>query len=139
MRESPAAQAGDMRVLVLGPVGLGLAGRWIAAPSEVARAVLAALALADGAPVTDESLDELVWGARTPGPGPDVVPVAVHRLRGWLRQQTSGAVSVSRVRGGYALAAGVQGTDVAVFRELVTQAGGADGSRRLSLLEQALT
>jgi DNA-binding SARP family transcriptional activator/predicted negative regulator of RcsB-dependent stress response len=128
-----------MRVLVLGPVGLGLAGRWVAAPSEVARAVLAALALADGAPVADESLYELVWGARRSRPGPDVVPVAVHRLRGWLRQQTGGAVSVSRVRGGYALAAGVQGTDVAVFRELVAQAGGAAGSRRLSLLERALT
>ncbi|HZO70403.1 MAG TPA: BTAD domain-containing putative transcriptional regulator [Kribbellaceae bacterium] len=136
MRQSSAVPAADARVLVLGPVGLQVAGRWAAAPSEVARAVLAGLAVTNG-PVADDSLYELVWGARTPRPGSGVVAVAVHRLRGWLREQTNGTVSVARVQRGYRLDAGAQGTDLAVFRDLMM--AGADGAvQRLATLERAL-
>lgn len=90
---------GDLRVRVLG--GLAVEGR---AASEVgsrkARTLLAALAVAQGAPVGVDVLAEMLWGEELPAKPGEQVGVLVSRLRGSL-----GPERIPRHDAGYALVA----------------------------------
>lgn len=138
MGQLPPARPDQVQVLVLGPVGLHVGRDRIEAPSAMQRAVLAALTMTIGRPVTHGVLHDVVWGQRMPRPGPAVVPMAVHRLRGWLQQRTGDVISIASVSGGYALSAGERGTDLGMFRALVAESATRAGLPRLSALERAL-
>lgn len=88
---------GDLRVRLLG--GLLVEGY---RPSELgsrkARSLLAALAVADGAPVSVDGLADVLWGDELPARPAEQVGVLVSRLRGTL-----GADRIPRYDAGYAL------------------------------------
>ncbi|MEQ1786070.1 MAG: bacterial transcriptional activator domain-containing protein [Acidimicrobiales bacterium] len=88
---------GDLRVRLLG--GLLVEGyRASELGSRKARSLLAALAVAGGAPVSVDGLAEVLWGDDLPARPADQVGVLVSRLRGTL-----GADRITRHDAGYAL------------------------------------
>ncbi|WP_163512935.1 AfsR/SARP family transcriptional regulator [Fodinicola acaciae] len=90
-------------VLVLGPVGLRRREEFLSPPSGVARAVVAALAIAGSDGLTSSALFETVWGSRAANAERSTVTVSVHRVRQWLREAVGDAVRVDRLGSGYVL------------------------------------
>lgn len=128
------------RVLVLGPVTVVVGTESVAPSSPLGRAVLGALAAADGRPIGTESLARLLGHADAAGPGArTAVQVAVHRLRRWLEQTTGGTLSIETTGGGYALPSATLDTDLRRFRRLVSRATAMAGSDRAAMLQQALS
>jgi DNA-binding SARP family transcriptional activator/tetratricopeptide (TPR) repeat protein len=100
MPGDPAASASAPRVRLFGgPRVDGLTASELG--SRKARTLLAALALARGAPVGVDRLVEVVWGDEPPARPADQLGVLVSRLRRVL-----GAGSIPRLGDGYALRAG---------------------------------
>lgn len=90
-------------VLVLGPVGLRRGEEFLSPPSGVARAVVAALAVAGSDGLTSSALFETVWGSRSASAERSTVTVSVHRVRQWLRDAAGDAVRIDRLGAGYVL------------------------------------
>jgi DNA-binding SARP family transcriptional activator len=122
-------------VLVLGAVGVRCEGRLHQPSSGLARAVLALLAEAGDAGVSEGRLVDTVWGESACG---SVHTVAVHRLRRWLQAVVGDAVRVERTAAGYRLGPAGLGTDVAAFRLLAAGAGALDPAARADRLDAAL-
>ncbi|MFE4173065.1 BTAD domain-containing putative transcriptional regulator [Streptomyces sp. NPDC056909] len=121
-----------LRVSVLGPLRVRLAGRPVDVGPVRQQAVLAALALSPDRSVSRRQLLDGVWG--TESPGGNVVPVYVYRLRKSLRTGTGECPDsvIRRDRYGYGLVHGVVEVDVACVEELVTAAGAAERASDLT-------
>ncbi|MFH8347810.1 AfsR/SARP family transcriptional regulator [Streptomyces sp. NPDC018045] len=101
------------------------------------RAVLAVLALAEGAPVGAERIIEALWDTRPPTHARTIVYGHVSALRGLLHAASSACVATES--GGYALHAAPESVDVWRFRELVRRAtAGSPGEESAALLREAL-
>ncbi|WP_165956021.1 AfsR/SARP family transcriptional regulator [Streptomyces hainanensis] len=102
-------------------------GRRVPPPGQRAARVLAALALAEGAPVGVERLVDCVWGERPPHTAAAQLHTVVWRLRGSFAAADLSATDLPagilvRRSTGYLLAAGAFTTDVARFRQDVRTA-----------------
>ncbi|GAA2499355.1 hypothetical protein GCM10010406_39870 [Streptomyces thermolineatus] len=113
-----------LRICVLGPLRVWLAGQPVDVGPVRQQAVLAALALSPDRSVSRQELLDGVWG--TESPGANVVPVYVYRLRKILRLGECPDPVIGRDRYGYGLARGAAEVDVASMEGLVTEAGAAE-------------
>ncbi|MEU3710939.1 BTAD domain-containing putative transcriptional regulator [Streptomyces catenulae] len=112
-----------LRISLLGPLRVRLAGRPVDVGPVRQQAVLAALALRSGRSVSRRELLDGVWGLESPDA--DVVPVYVYRLRKPLRFGTCPDSVIRRDRYGYGLAHGVAEVDVARMEDEATAAATA--------------
>jgi predicted ATPase/DNA-binding SARP family transcriptional activator len=111
------AYPGSVRVGVLGPVVVVHDGHPCAPPTPVVRALLGALAVDAPLPVGSGKLIETVWAAPPRDPKA-ALQLAVHRLRGWLRDAVGDGVAVLSGPSGYRLHLASGETDLALFRAL---------------------
>lgn len=121
------------QVLLLGPVGLAVSGRFIAPGSRQVRTIVAELGLADGAAVSADVLTESALGGHEGGWSRSAVTVAVHRARMWLRDNAG--LAIESTPHGYVLQVN---TDVQLFTQMVRQATAACPSVAVELLRSAL-
>jgi predicted ATPase/DNA-binding SARP family transcriptional activator len=121
------AYPGSVRVGVLGPVVVVHDGHPHPPPTPVARALLGALAVDAPLPVGSGKLIETVWPVPPRDPKA-ALQLAVHRLRGWLRDAVGDGVAVLSGPAGYRLHLAGGETDLALFRALA----GADQTATLS-------
>ena len=105
---------------MLGPVGAVVDGRPVAITSPKQRAVLAALALADGSVVSVGTLLGVVWGEDLPAGALGTLQSYVSRLR-----RVIGAGAIVLDHGGYRLESQEATTDLAQVRSLVDAARAA--------------
>jgi DNA-binding SARP family transcriptional activator len=107
--------ASDLQVGLLGAFEVTLAGRSLLLPRGRGRgrALLAALAVDPGLPVTLETLAQRVWGAQPPQHVRASVHTVVRRLRSQLPPDSIGFSA-----GGYVLKVTPEQVDVARFRRL---------------------
>ncbi|WP_344092045.1 BTAD domain-containing putative transcriptional regulator, partial [Nocardiopsis composta] len=124
-----------MRYGVLGPLAVQDAGGGqVAVPEAKVRALLAALLVHGGAPVSADRLIEDLWEGRPPGRPLNTLQTKVSQLRRAL-----GAEQVPRTPAGYRLRLEAGGLDAARFRDAVEEAHRAGGpSERARLLTGAL-
>ncbi|MFF3846578.1 tetratricopeptide repeat protein [Streptomyces sp. NPDC002328] len=140
-----------MRLHLLGPLELRVAGRAREVGQPRRRAVLAALAADAGRPVPVDALIDRVWDTDPPDGARSVLYAHISRLRRLLEDAASaeseagprdgegGALRVVRTSGGYVLEADEDAVDLLRFRALVARGGAcADGAERARLLEEAL-
>ncbi len=126
-------------VLLLGPVGVQVGGATVAPASAAGRALLAALALADGRPVPVGTLGRLLGHPEPDGAAArTAVQVAVHRLRRWLTGHPGAGLTVDTTPAGYALHGTPLDSDLRRFRALTARAAGTTGAGRAALLDEAL-
>jgi predicted ATPase/DNA-binding SARP family transcriptional activator len=113
-------------------------GGVVGLPAQKHRRLLAALALADGATCSPDSLVDALWGESPPASAPKLVQLYVSQLRKAL---PSGIAIVTRPTG-YALDLAAASLDAERFERLVDEAGHAlaedDCGLAASLAEQAL-
>jgi DNA-binding SARP family transcriptional activator/tetratricopeptide (TPR) repeat protein len=131
-----------VRVRLLGPVDVIVAGTPKAVSGLRRRAVLATLALQPGHIVTTDRLIDIVWGDDPPATAVNTLQRHISYLRAVF-----GARSAIVARSpGYLLDTGVSGetpectgeaTDVEVVRRLLRQSGQADPAERVSMLRAA--
>jgi DNA-binding SARP family transcriptional activator len=122
---------------VLGPIDIVTDDDRVVSPSRrYERAVLGVLLLADGIPVAEDRLVELLWGDEPPPTARPTLRGYVARIRQVLRDAGSRAV-LAAGRGGYLLDVPVESVDAHRFRVLVGQARTADPVERERLLTQA--
>ncbi len=120
-----------LRISVLGPLRAWRAGQPVDLGPPRQQAVLAALVLGPGGPVSRPELLDAVWGMEPPAG--NVVPVYVYRLRKSLGCRDGGPDPViSGERGGYRLVRGAVDVDVTRMEGLVTAAGAAERAGDLS-------
>jgi DNA-binding SARP family transcriptional activator len=110
-----------------GPVPLGTTRQ---------RAVLAALLVEPGVPVSLDQLVERVWGATSPRSARQTLHSYISRLRSVL--DDAGGPAPVRRSGGYALDVDAAAVDLHRFRVLVTQARCADDDRADALWQDAM-
>jgi WD40 repeat protein/DNA-binding SARP family transcriptional activator len=106
-----------MQITVLGPVEVTAGGRPVAIGAGKPRALLALLALNDGAPVSTERLVQGLWGEDPPPTAAKMVQLYVSQLRKALAGG-DGAEIITRGRG-YELHTGEGGLDAARFEQLI--------------------
>ncbi|MGW1713457.1 BTAD domain-containing putative transcriptional regulator [Streptomyces sp. NPDC002156] len=130
-------------VRLLGPVELSARGRTAEVGPPQRRAVLAALAVDTGRPVTADVLIQRVWGADPPDGARRALHAHIARIRRLCEQ--TGEAEDARLRlvrrsGGYLLEARPDQVDVHRFRQLVGRAreSGRTDEARASLLREAL-
>ncbi|RKE20919.1 BTAD domain-containing putative transcriptional regulator [Streptomyces sp. TLI_171] len=124
-----------LRFQVLGPVQAWRGDTQLALGSPQQQAVLVALLLSEGRPVTTDDLVDGIWGDRTPPQAVAALRTYISRLRSVLepnravRKPSEVLVSVSD---GYALRVPAEALDLAVFEQRVGEAAGAraDGGFR---------
>jgi DNA-binding SARP family transcriptional activator len=119
-----------MKIGVLGPVEVWVAGRPADAGHARQRAVLAVLALDAGRVVPIEVLIDRVWGEEPPRSVRNIVYGYVARLRVLVGNGTDPAITLSRRPGGYLLQAAPDQMDLTRFRRLVAQAADAEDEER---------
>ncbi len=106
-------------------------------PSPRERAVLAALVMRAGRPISADEIADAYWGDRPPGTWPKQVQAAVGRLRRRL-----GAGSIVTGPGGYTFAADPQTIDASRFERLADAGHGhlaaGEPDRAVVALEDAL-
>jgi DNA-binding SARP family transcriptional activator len=122
-----------VRFQVLGPLVVWSGERTLAPGSEVRRALLGLLLLADGQPLPPERLLRAIWGDEPPASGRGAVHVGVSRLRSWLDRDLGGVVELDHEAGGYRLRVPAVSLDLTAFRALLTagaRAGSAQGRIR---------
>ncbi|QKG23055.1 AfsR/SARP family transcriptional regulator [Actinomadura verrucosospora] len=131
----------QVRITVLGRVGVERGGHRTLPTSGIARALLGALALAGLAGLSglgDDALKSLLWGARETVISDSTLAVAVYRLRRWLTEAAGPGVEVVRTTNGYALELPGADIDAAAFRRAVADAAMLPAERRAGALERAL-
>lgn len=98
----------DIRVAVLGPVLVeGRAGMLVEPSGALGKSLIVSLALARGGALSSAALIDELWGDEPPRQGKAALQTLVSRVRA----ESADGLLVSR-NGGYALAAGVEGTDL---------------------------
>jgi DNA-binding SARP family transcriptional activator/DNA-binding XRE family transcriptional regulator len=140
---------GGLRILVLGPLAVTVAGAAVEVGSARARAVLGLLALTPNAPVGRDALIEIGWGGATPANAGDLLQTHISRLRRRLAppNQPEPAALLVATAGGYQLTATADDLDLLAFRAAVAAgrrahaagdlAGAADAYRRAADLWRA--
>ncbi|MFG3050397.1 BTAD domain-containing putative transcriptional regulator [Kitasatospora sp. NPDC048239] len=125
-RDSPPPPA--LRFQVLGPVQAWLDGRQLSLGSPQQQAVLTALLLHSGRPVTTQDLVDGLWGDRPPAQAIAALRTYVSRLRTVIEPKrtirTPAELLVS-VSDGYALRIPADAVDVTVFEARSAEAGAA--------------
>ncbi|MFI6347956.1 BTAD domain-containing putative transcriptional regulator [Streptomyces sp. NPDC050560] len=137
----PAAESGlggaALRFTVLGPVRAWRGAESLAAGSPQQRALLAALLLREGRTATAAELIDALWASDPPSHALSAVRTYASRLR-----KTLGPDALVSVAGGYAVEAAPGALDLAVARELESDAVKArengDLARATELLGRAL-
>jgi DNA-binding SARP family transcriptional activator/tetratricopeptide (TPR) repeat protein len=128
---------GDLTFGVLGPVRVLRGGQRVRIGSGTTPAVLAALLLSLGRPVSGEVLVDLVWDADMP----DNPRAALHNVI-WRLRRLLGSEVVESSSDGYEIRAGAGLLDLAEFDGLVAaaddQLGHGDQAKGLVLLEEAV-
>ncbi|MEV4556937.1 BTAD domain-containing putative transcriptional regulator [Kitasatospora sp. NPDC049285] len=120
--------ADALRFQVLGPVQAWRGDAQLALGSPQQQAVLVALLLSEGRPVTTDDLVDGIWGERTPPQAVAALRTYISRLRSVLepnrasRRPSEVLVSVSD---GYALRIPADALDLAVFEQQVADAANA--------------
>ncbi|MFF5235205.1 BTAD domain-containing putative transcriptional regulator [Dactylosporangium sp. NPDC000521] len=130
-----------MQFGVLGPVAVWTDdGQPVAVPGLKVRALLAALLLEAGRPVTGDRLVESLWGDHPPGNAPAALSAKVSQLRRVLEDAEPGARRLVRSPPpGYTLHVDADALDAYRFAELTAAAhAAADASERAALLADAL-
>ncbi|MEU9453318.1 tetratricopeptide repeat protein [Streptomyces sp. NPDC048277] len=138
-----------MKLLLLGPLELRVAGAGLDLGQPRRRAVLAALAADTGRPVAVETLVDRLWDGEPPDGARSVVYSHISRLRRLLddaaaEERGGGAAQASirlgKVSGGYVLEADDGTVDLARFRSLVARGREplCSDAERTALLEEAL-
>ncbi|GAA1833429.1 hypothetical protein GCM10009682_59730 [Luedemannella flava] len=120
-------------VRVLGPVEVWSQGRSIDLGAAKRRAVLAALAVNLGTPVSAETIIDRVWDGHAPAEARNVVYAHVSRIRRVLADATDAdrvPVVLERRSGGYAIRADPDRVDMHRFHRLV------DRSRAIALADE---
>lgn len=142
-RETPPTPA--LRFQVLGPVQAWLDGTPLPLGSPQQQAVLTALLLHAGRPVTTQDLVDGLWGERPPTQAVAALRTYVSRLRAVIepsREMRKPAELLVSVADGYALRIPSHALDLTVFERLTAQAttARASGDNREAhrLLTQAL-
>ncbi|MCX4760294.1 tetratricopeptide repeat protein [Streptomyces sp. NBC_01275] len=139
-----------MRLHLLGPLELRVAGRAFDVGQPRRRAVLAALAADAGRPVAVDTLVDRVWDTAPPDGARSVLYSHISRLRRLLddaateaaaggREAQEPTIRISRASGGYVLEADEDAVDLLRFRALVAQGRERrSGTERARVLEEAL-
>jgi predicted ATPase/DNA-binding SARP family transcriptional activator len=109
---------------VLGSVRGWQAGSELDVGSPQQRAVLAALLLRHGTPVSVEDMIDALWDEDVPGAAAGTVRTYISRLRRVLESDTAAGPVIRSVAGGYQLDLSAEELDVTVFRRHL-----ADGER----------
>lgn len=120
---------------LLGPVQLWRGDRQVDLGSGKQRCVLAVLCLADGRPITVESVIDRVWDDTPPPTARSTLFSYICRLRKILASST---LQLANVDGGYRLDAVPDSVDLWRARTLVARARTADPRAASALLEQAV-
>src|SRR5688500_9228557 len=127
-----------LSVHLLGTLDVRRSGAPIRLPSGRLRALLAALAVRTGRPVSPEEIIARLWDDRPPPAARATVRGHVKRLRRLLDAGAGGSF-VHSTPGGYILAIAPSDLDVCRFTELAGQAGAVDDlDTRRDLLDRAL-
>ncbi|WP_280491793.1 BTAD domain-containing putative transcriptional regulator [Nocardia asiatica] len=108
-------------------------GGSIAIPGARLRALLIALALEPGRPVSKSALVEWIWGEQPPADAANALQALVSRLR---RVLPHGSLDVQA--GGYRLIVEPGAVDAVRFEQLIDQARGGTDGRQAELLREAL-
>ncbi|MFF0298922.1 BTAD domain-containing putative transcriptional regulator [Kitasatospora sp. NPDC004614] len=124
-----------LRFQVLGPVQAWRGDAPLALGSPQQQAVLVALLLGEGRPVTTDDLVDGIWGDRTPPQAVAALRTYISRLRSVLepnREVRKPAEVLVSVSDGYALRISPESMDLAVFEQRVAEAANAraDGAFR---------
>ncbi|MER7670448.1 BTAD domain-containing putative transcriptional regulator [Kitasatospora sp. NPDC096128] len=143
LRETPQTSA--LRFQVLGPVQAWLDDKPLSLGSPQQQAVLTALLLHSGRPVTTQDLVDALWGERPPTQAVAALRTYVSRLRSVIEPQREvrrPAELLVSVADGYALRIPGEALDLSVFERLSAEAAAAraSGDKREThrLLAQAL-
>ncbi|MFG2817781.1 BTAD domain-containing putative transcriptional regulator [Kitasatospora sp. NPDC048365] len=147
MEHQGTPSTGALRFQVLGPVQAWHGERALALGSPQQQAVLTALLLSHGRPVTTDDLVDGIWGERTPPQALAALRTYVSRLRTVIepnRETRKPAEILVSVSDGYALRIPAQSLDLASFERQVADAADAKsagdyrGSHELLLSALAL-
>ncbi|MFH9354301.1 BTAD domain-containing putative transcriptional regulator [Kitasatospora sp. NPDC017646] len=142
-RETPQTPA--LRFQVLGPVQAWLDGKPLSLGSPQQQAVLTALLLHSGRPVTTQDLVDALWGERPPAQAVAALRTYISRLRSVIeprREVRRPAELLVSVADGYALRIPGEALDLSLFERLSAEAAAArtsgDKQEAHRLLVQAL-
>ncbi|MFF2548999.1 BTAD domain-containing putative transcriptional regulator [Kitasatospora sp. NPDC058063] len=125
-QETPPSPA--LRFQVLGPVQAWLDGKPVSLGSPQQQAVLSALLLHAGRPVTTQDLVDALWGDRPPAQAVAALRTYVSRLRSVIeprREVRAPAELLVSVADGYALRIPGEALDLTVFERLCAEAAAA--------------
>jgi len=114
----------QVRIDLLGPLRLSVAGRPVDVPGPRRRAVLALLAMAGGRVVSTDELLDAVWPEEVPDSGRRALHSHISRLRGHLGPAGD---RLARAGTGYRLALAPDELDVSEARRAAAGADGAAG------------
>ena len=125
---------------VLGPLEVEVAGVKADLGGPLPRRLLSALLAAEGKPIADATLAELVWEAERPAVLSSALQVTVSRLRSALGP--AGRANLVRTSGGYRFRIDPEQTDAGQFAARIELAGeslgGGDAERAVRLYGSAL-
>ncbi len=131
-----------LRVRILGPIAVEVAGSPVSIGGERPRAVLARLAANAPSPVRAEQLIDAVWGDDAPAKALNTLQVHVSNLRRALAHDVAGDQVLRTESNGYSLAVAPAELDLLEFDQLVdrARAAGAAGNHAdsASSLREAL-
>ncbi|MFD9502280.1 BTAD domain-containing putative transcriptional regulator [Streptomyces sp. NPDC060035] len=133
-----------MKIRLLGPMDVEVAGRSLDVGPRQRRLVLAALAVDAGSPVSIDALIERVWGQDTPDAPHSALYAHIARLRDFLtkaaRAEDSATRPVSLAKGahGYVLQIDHQDVDLHYIGSLAEDARAAHGEQRVLALREAM-
>ncbi|MER5630308.1 AfsR/SARP family transcriptional regulator [Streptomyces nitrosporeus] len=120
----------DLRCLLLGPVTLRRGGREVHSGTPRGRAMLVALALRAGRPVSVDDLIDAVWGQDLPNAPVAAIRTYAWKLRRSIEEDPSAPTVLLSSGDGYQLAVPPDGVDALCAESLARQAARARGSGR---------
>lgn len=136
------AESGRPAVCLLGPVSAEIHGRPVVITAARQRAVLAALAIQAGRPVSADQLLEVVWGDDPPRTGVRSVAYQISKLRNIFEPERNGEGTVIATSpAGYSLTVDPDRVDLMRFNRLIDDARAglrSDPGRSEQLLDDAL-
>jgi DNA-binding SARP family transcriptional activator/tetratricopeptide (TPR) repeat protein len=134
--------APGLRIGVLGPLLVSRDGAPLPSMPAGQRTVLGLLALANGSPLTADSVIDVLWPDGPPASAAGILQTYVSRLRRRLLDPPNGGRAVVRDGAGYRLAVTAASLDLLAFRGLVAEAVRASGTGKAgeacTAYEQAL-